>query len=294
MIKNERIQNFELKVLHKSMLIFDIMYRKTDKKRNYQYIFSYIDVEVNPKRHIPSCTRFIDAYDVNDFKERLSKLFTKALKRGLPEQIIPEEIFAKFYPQLVDSESPSKRRIIPKESTLEHTTPKAHLETVLNNRNFIVFQFKVFNALDEQKAFKIGLYPRGRGRYFEELILDPDVKSKDLLHNDHILLFIDPQHFKEWLWVGCNTTPRAKSIADKLALPIREKYGTNLPRGLIPYIYSGGFSLSWDDPLKYFPPMSILRCPSCGFNIIEIRKEEHPLCLKCGYSSGDFRSNYPK
>ena len=286
MIKNERIQNFELKVLHKSMLIFDIRYRKTDRKRNYQYCYSYIDVEVNPKRHIPSGTRIIDAYDVNDFKERLSKLFTKALKRGLPEQIIPEEIFVKFYPQLVDSKSPSKRRIIPKESTLEHTTPKAHLETALNNRNFIVFQFKVFNALDEQKAFKIGLDPSGG--YFEELILDPDVKSKDLLHNDHILLFIDPQHFKEWLWVGCNTTPRAKSIADKMALPIREKYGTNLPRALI------GTLSSSDDPLAYFPPMSILRCPSCGFNIIEIRKEEHPLCLKCGYSSGDFRSNYPE
>ena len=291
MIKNERIQNFELKVLHKSMLIFDIMYRKTDRKRNYQYIFSYIDVEVNPKRHIPSGTRFIDAYDVNDFKERLSKLFTKALKRGLPEQIIPEEIFAKFYPQLVDSESPSKRRIIPKESTLEHTTPKAHLETALNNRNFIVFQFKDFNALDEQKAFKIRLNSGGRGGYFEELILDPDVKSKDLLDNDLILLFVDPQHFNEWLWEGCNTTVRASPIAAKLALPIREKYGTNLPRASIILDNRLPFSL---DPLAYFPPMSILRCPSCRSNKIKIRKEEHPLCLRCGYSSGDFISNYPK
>jgi hypothetical protein len=50
----------------------------------------------------------MDAYDVNDFKERLSKLFAKALQKGLPEQIIPEEIFAKFYPQLVDFESLSK------------------------------------------------------------------------------------------------------------------------------------------------------------------------------------------
>jgi len=287
MIKNERIQNFELKVLHKSILIFDITYRKTDRKRNHQYIYSYIDVEVNPKRFIPSGTRYMDAYDVNDFKERLSKLFTKALKRGLPEQIIPEEIFAKFYPQLVDSESPSKRRIIPKESTLEHTTPKAHLETALNNRNFIVFQFNVFNALDEQKAFKIRRNSGGRGEYFEELILDPDVKSKDLLHNDHILLFIDPQHFNEWLWEGCNTTAKAKSVATKIALPIREKYGTNLPRALI------GTLSSSDDPLDYFPPMSILRCPLCGSNKIKIRKEEYPLCLRCGYSRGDFRSNYP-
>jgi len=287
MIKNERIQNFELKVLHKSILIFDISYRKTDRKRNHQYIYSYIDVEVNPKRRIPSGTRIIYAYDVNDFKERLSRFFTKVLKRELPEQIIPEEIFVKFYPQLVDSESPSKRRIIPKESTLEHTTPKAHLETALNNRNFIVFQFKDFNALDEQKAFKIRLNSGGRGEYFEELILDPDVKSKDLLHNDHILLFIDPQHFNEWLWEGCNTTARAKSVAAKIALPIREKYGTNLPRALI------GTLSSSDDPLDYLPPMSILRCPSCGSNKIKIRKEEYPLCLRCGYSSGDFRSNYP-
>ncbi len=284
--KNKRIENFELRVGYKPILIFDITYRKTDRKRNYQYIFSYIDVEVDPKRHIPSGTRIIDAYDVNDFKERLSKLFTKALKRGLPEQIIPEEIFFKFY-QVENSWSPSKRRIIPKESTPEHITPKTHLETALNNRNFIVFQFKVFNALDEQKAFKIGRDPRG---YFEELILDPDVKSKDLLHNDHILLFIDPQHFNEWLWEGCNTTAKAKSIAAKIALPIREKYGTNLSRASI--ILNNELPFS-NDPLAFFPPMSILRCPLCGSNKIAIRKEEYPLCLKCGYSRGDFRSNYP-
>ena len=290
MINNERIKNFKLKVQNKSILFFDISHRKTDRKPNHQYIYSYIDVEVNPKRCIPSGTRYMDAYDVNDFKERLSKLFTKALKRGLPEQIIPEEIFFKFY-QVENSWSPSKRRIIPKESTLEHITPKAHLETALNNRNFIVFQFKVFNALDEQKAFKIRLHSRGRDEYFEELILDPDVKSKDLLHNDHILLFIDPQHFNEWLWEGCNTTVRAKSIAAKLALPIREKYGTNLPRASIILDNELPFSL---DPLAYFPPMSILRCPSCRSNKIKIRKEEYPLCLRCGYSSGDFRSNYPE
>lgn len=275
MIKNERIENFELKVQNKSILIFYIARRKTDRKPNYQYCYSYLDVEVNPKRRIPSCTRIIDAYDVNDFKERLSKLFTKALKKGIPEQIIPEEIFTIFFPQVEDSGYLSKRKKIPKRFTLDHTTPKAHPETALNNRNFIVYQF---NDLG----------------YLEELVLDPKVKSKDLLDNDRIFLFIDPKQFKEWLWVGCNTTPRAKSIADKMALPIREQYGTNLPKGVIPYIYTINFSLSWDDPLKYLPPMSILRCPSCGFNIIEIRKEEHPLCLKCGYSGGDFLSNYPE
>ncbi|MCK4382743.1 MAG: hypothetical protein KAW66_05560, partial [Candidatus Lokiarchaeota archaeon] len=35
---------------------------------------------------------------------------------------------------------------------------------------------------------------------FEELILDPDIKLKDLLDDDFILLFVDPQHFRVWLW----------------------------------------------------------------------------------------------
>ena len=119
--------------------------------------------------------------------------------------------------------------------------------------NFIVFQFKIFNALDEQKAFSRNRFDvRLKDGYFEELILDPDVKSKDLLHNDHILLFIDPK-------------PRA--------------------------VYGG--LCSSDDPLDYLPPMRILRCPSCGSSEIAIRKEEDPLCLRCGYSGEDFRTNYP-
>lgn len=86
--KNERIDNFEIVVRQKTILIFYITKHKTDRKPDYQYDFSFIDVEINPKRRIPSSTRFMDAYDEDDFKERLTKLFTKAQKKGdLPEQV---------------------------------------------------------------------------------------------------------------------------------------------------------------------------------------------------------------
>ncbi|NHJ21320.1 MAG: hypothetical protein EAX91_10270 [Candidatus Lokiarchaeota archaeon] len=60
---------------------------------------------------------------------------------------------------------------------------------------------------------------------FEELIIDPDVELKDLLDDDFVLLFVDPQHFRVWLWHGYNTTTRMKFIAAKMAPPIRDKHG---------------------------------------------------------------------
>ena len=60
---------------------------------------------------------------------------------------------------------------------------------------------------------------------FEELILDPDIQLKDLLDDDFILLFVDPQHFRVWLWHGYNTTTRMKFIAAKMAPAIRDKHG---------------------------------------------------------------------
>ena len=50
---------------------------------------------------------------------------------------------------------------------------------------------------------------------FEELVIDPDVQLKDLLDDDFVLLFVDPQHFRVWLWHGYNTTTRMKFIAAK-------------------------------------------------------------------------------
>ena len=60
---------------------------------------------------------------------------------------------------------------------------------------------------------------------FEELIIDPDLKLKDLLDDDFILLFVDPKHFRVWLWHGFNTTTRMKFIAAKMTQPIRDKHG---------------------------------------------------------------------
>ncbi|MFX0019135.1 MAG: hypothetical protein ACFFAK_06345 [Promethearchaeota archaeon] len=60
---------------------------------------------------------------------------------------------------------------------------------------------------------------------FEELIIDPEIELKDLLDDDFILLFIDPKHYRVWLWHGYNTTTRMKFIAAKMASPIRDKHG---------------------------------------------------------------------
>ena len=60
---------------------------------------------------------------------------------------------------------------------------------------------------------------------FEELLIDPDVQLKDLLDDDFILLFVDPQQFRVWLWHGYNTTTRMKFMAAKKAPSIRDKHG---------------------------------------------------------------------
>jgi small GTP-binding protein len=59
---------------------------------------------------------------------------------------------------------------------------------------------------------------------FEELINESNVKLSELLDDDFILLFIDPQHYRAWLWYGLNTTTRMKFIAAKMAAPIRDKH----------------------------------------------------------------------
>ena len=60
---------------------------------------------------------------------------------------------------------------------------------------------------------------------FEELIIDPDLKLEDLLDDEFIILFVDPQHNRVWMWVGYNATTRMKFIAAKTAQPIRDKHG---------------------------------------------------------------------
>jgi hypothetical protein len=60
---------------------------------------------------------------------------------------------------------------------------------------------------------------------FEELIIDPEVELRDLLDDDFILLFVDPTHYRVWIWQGWNVTTRMKFIAAKMAQPLRDKHG---------------------------------------------------------------------
>lgn len=60
---------------------------------------------------------------------------------------------------------------------------------------------------------------------FEEIEIEEGVALHDILDSDFVLLFIDPAHFRAWLWHGNNTTTRMKFIAAKLAPSVRDRYG---------------------------------------------------------------------
>jgi len=60
---------------------------------------------------------------------------------------------------------------------------------------------------------------------YEELIVEDDIPIYELLDPDFILLFVDPEHYRLWLWHGANTTTRMKFIAAKTAPKIRDRYG---------------------------------------------------------------------
>jgi len=88
-----------------------------------------------------------------------------------------------------------------------NNTKEEELSPERKVQNIIVYQFN-----DE-----IGDY--------EELIIDPDLRLQDLLDDDFVILFVDPQHYRVWLWHGYNTTTRMKFIAAKMAPAIRDKHG---------------------------------------------------------------------
>ncbi|MFX0041507.1 MAG: hypothetical protein ACFE8L_01225 [Candidatus Hodarchaeota archaeon] len=60
---------------------------------------------------------------------------------------------------------------------------------------------------------------------FEELEFEQDIELVELLDPDFVLLFVDPKHFRVWIWHGSNTTTRMKFIAAKIAPAIRDRYG---------------------------------------------------------------------
>ncbi|MBN2157013.1 MAG: hypothetical protein JW776_13300 [Candidatus Lokiarchaeota archaeon] len=61
---------------------------------------------------------------------------------------------------------------------------------------------------------------------FEELDLDPGVKLYELLDPAFSLLFLDPNHFKGWIWQGSEVSTRMKFLSAKLAPSVRDKFGT--------------------------------------------------------------------
>jgi hypothetical protein len=60
---------------------------------------------------------------------------------------------------------------------------------------------------------------------FEELELEEDVPLYELLDPDFILLFVDPEHYRVWLWHGSNTSTRMKFVSAKIAPSIRDRFG---------------------------------------------------------------------
>ena len=59
---------------------------------------------------------------------------------------------------------------------------------------------------------------------FEELVVEDDIFLYELLGSDFILLFVDPEHYRIWIWHGANATTRMKFIAAKIAPKIRDRY----------------------------------------------------------------------
>ena len=60
---------------------------------------------------------------------------------------------------------------------------------------------------------------------YEELDVEEGIQLYELLDPDFILLFVDPEHYRVWIWHGANTTTRMKFIAAKIAPKIRDRYG---------------------------------------------------------------------
>ncbi|TXT55505.1 MAG: hypothetical protein BAJALOKI2v1_670021 [Promethearchaeota archaeon] len=81
-------------------------------------------------------------------------------------------------------------------------------------------------SIPEKKKEKIRVFQyNDKLQEFEELEVEEDVPLYELLDPDFVLLFVDPRHFRVWIWHGANTTTRMKFIAAKLAPNIRDQFG---------------------------------------------------------------------
>lgn len=60
---------------------------------------------------------------------------------------------------------------------------------------------------------------------FEELEIEENLPLRELLDPDFILLFVDHEYFRVWIWQGSNTSTRMKFIAAKISPMTRDRYG---------------------------------------------------------------------
>ncbi len=60
---------------------------------------------------------------------------------------------------------------------------------------------------------------------YEELEIEEDLELYELLNPEFIILFMDPDHFRVWIWQGSETTTRMKFISAKTAPSLRDQYG---------------------------------------------------------------------
>jgi len=59
---------------------------------------------------------------------------------------------------------------------------------------------------------------------FEEIEVKENVPLFELLDSNKILLFVDMQNNKLWIWEGAKTNPRMKFISAQVAPRVRDKH----------------------------------------------------------------------
>ncbi|HMF32277.1 MAG TPA: hypothetical protein VKK79_12725 [Candidatus Lokiarchaeia archaeon] len=98
---------------------------------------------------------------------------------------------------------------------------------------------------------------------YEELEVDREVPLYELLDPHLIILFIDEEHFRVWLWQGSESSTRMKFISAKKAPNIRDKFGPALRITSV----EGG-----DEPLAF----KIMVGLATSEEILEANKQEGP------------------
>ena len=60
---------------------------------------------------------------------------------------------------------------------------------------------------------------------FKEISYEKDLPPQKFLNHNRILLFVDPEHSRIYIWKGSNVTVRMKFLSAQLASKVRDQYG---------------------------------------------------------------------